>query len=590
MQKYICKCGKIFEKSSNADTTGYVLQNFSPQHECYGCPFIVTERNWVTKEIIKRECRATPKITYRSFCHIGTDDNDYTACHLYSLDLVFVRRVLNYVNSLEGAENNTHAIPDEWRAADFGICYHFNARSESEQPYGHNKTDGCYGLGIFPLYFQKNKKGTAARREVMRVFFNEQGFRKGTTEESEKQIVLQRIEIAKENAQGKCEPKKAEVTTMKFDIGAMISNASPAAAGTTAVQEIPVDMLIPYGNHPFTLYTGERLNDMVQSVKNNGILTPILVREKGGKYEILAGHNRTNAAKLAGLTTVPAVVKSNLSDDDADMYVIETNVLQRGFKELKISEQAAVVALRHSKMFDENKIKAIHDELCSIEAGAEVKPDSKLARVGEEYGLSKNTIARLIRVNKLLTADSNFTIAVDTGKMPVRAAVELSYISSKAALAAIFEKYKEGVVIDNIWKDAVKIDMKLAEKLRELFEDFDGTQKAAELAIKGMERSNAKAPRQRTHKLSTDTYCKYFTDEDSDEHINEVISAALEQYFANINNSIDLAVSETMEEFGKELIEKSKDIEKIEPSEEAKAKFEAAINKEYGKEANPEKI
>ena len=551
MQTYICKCGKTFEKSANADTTGYVLQNFSPQHECYGCPYIVIERDWQTKEIIKRECRATPKITYHSFCHIGTDDKDYTSCHLYSLDLVFVRRVLNYVNSLEGAENNTHAIPDEWRAADFGICYHFNTRSESKQPYGQNKTDGCYGLGIFPLYFQKNKKGTAARREVMQVFFNEQGFRKGTTEESEKQIVLQRIEIAKENAQGRCKPEKTEEKIMKFDVTSMLSSI-PATVKALSVQEIPIDLLVPYGKHPFTLYTGERLDDMVQSVKSNGILTPIIVRDASGKYEILAGHNRTNAAKLAGLTTVPAVVKTNLSDEDAEMYVIETNLMQRGFKDLHISEQAAVVALRHSKMFNENKIKAIHDELGAMEAGAEeTKNDSKLARVGEEYSLSKNTVARLIRVNKLLTADNKYTVAVDSLKLSVRAAVELSYISSKEALAAIREAYNDSVVIDNTWQDSVKIDMKLAEKLRELFEGFDGTQRAAELAIKGMERNNKKPSKQRTYKLSSETFSKFFTDNDSNEHINEVISAALEQYFAN--NVLDTEVSDMMEKYGEEI-------------------------------------
>lgn len=112
MQTYICKCGKTFEKSTTADTTGYVLQDFSPQHECFGCPYIVTVRDWVTQKITKQECRATPKIQYRSFTDIGTDDKDFRSCYLYSLDLVFVKRVLNFVNSLEGAENHNHTIPD----------------------------------------------------------------------------------------------------------------------------------------------------------------------------------------------------------------------------------------------------------------------------------------------------------------------------------------------------------------------------------------------------------------------------------------------------------------------------------------------
>lgn len=317
---------------------------------------------------------------------------------------------------------------------------------------------------------------------------------------------------------------------MKFDVKSMLSTTS-ATAEALSVQEIPVDMLVPYRKHPFTLYTGERLDDMVQSVKNNGILTPIIVRDAEGKYEILAGHNRTNAAKIAGLTTVPAVVKTDLSDEDAEMYVIETNLMQRGFKDLHISEQAAVVALRHSKMFDEDKLKAIHDELGAMEAGAEKpKADSKLAMVGEEYGLSKNTIARLIRVNKLISACDKYKIAIDTNRLSVRAACELSYIRSVTALNAIFEKYKEFVVIDNIWNDVVKIDIKLAAQIRDIFEGFDGTQKAAELALRAIQKVE-KPSRPKSYKLSADTYSKYFNDNDTEEHINSVIQAALEQYF-----------------------------------------------------------
>lgn len=351
-------------------------------------------------------------------------------------------------------------------------------------------------------------------------FFNADGFRKNTSEEDEKNIILQRIEIAKENAQGRCEPEKTEEKIMKFDVTSMLSSI-PATAKTLSVQEIPIDLLVPYGKHPFTLYTGERLDDMVQSVKSNGILTPIIVRDAAGKYEILAGHNRTNAAKIAGLTTVPAVVKTNLSDEDAEMYVIETNLMQRGFKDLCTSEQAAVVALRHSKMFDEDKLKAIHDELGAMEAGAEKpKADSKLAMVGEEYGLSKNTIARLIRVNKLISACDKYKIAIDTNRLSVRAACELSYIRSVTALNAIFEKYKEFVVID----------IKLAAQLRDIFEGFDGTQEAAELAIRAIQKVE-KPSRPKSYKLSADTYSKYFNDNDTEEHINSVIQAALEQYF-----------------------------------------------------------
>lgn len=311
---------------------------------------------------------------------------------------------------------------------------------------------------------------------------------------------------------------------MKLDITGII--AGPASAGT-AVREIPIELLIPYSDHPFTLYKGERLDDMVQSVKTNGVLSPILVRELDGKYEILAGHNRTNAAKLAGLTAVPAVIKTGLSDEEADMYVTETNLIQRGFKELRISEQAAVVAYRHSKMFDEKKLREIRSELSDMEHNDGSK--SKLAQVGEEYELSKNTIARLIRINKLLTACDKYTIAVDEKILSARAAVELSYISP-AALGSIFSKYKTSIVVDNVWRDGVKIDMKLAEQLRDLFGGFIGTCEQAEHMLDALEKVNEK-PRKKSFKVRSEIVTKYFDSDESDDYINDIMDQALEMYF-----------------------------------------------------------
>lgn len=78
-----------------------------------------------------------------------------------------------------------------------------------------------------------------------------------------------------------------------FDIGTMMSQENQ-------IKNIPISSLVPYHNHKFQLYSGERLEDMVESVKKNGILIPIIVQPYGENYEILSGHNRTNAARLAG--------------------------------------------------------------------------------------------------------------------------------------------------------------------------------------------------------------------------------------------------------------------------------------------------
>ena len=567
MQTYICKCGKTFEKSSKAETTGYVLNDYSPQHECYGCPFIVTEQDWVTKEVVKRECRATPKITYLTRCCIGTEKGDFSSCKLYSLDLSFVRRVMNYVNSLDGIEKTEfgNRIPDNWRASDFGQCYSFN---------------DCFGLAIFDLNFQKNKKGTEARRLVKDRFFWSNGTRKDMTEEKEREIVLMRIQIAKENAGNKtigikteeksmCDDcinndencikpsedmcsgytskndnilnsaaadSKEENTTMgKFNINAFITQQEQ-------LKEISVDLLIPYHNHKFKLYEGERLEDMVSSIKANGILMPIIVRpapNDEGKYEILAGHNRCNAAKLAGLQTVPGIIKEGLSDDEAEMYVIETNTMQRGFNDLSVSEQAAVIAMRHSRMFDPAKREEIAKELTEFENtdGEETEKKSKLAITGEEYSLSKNTVARLIRVNALLEACDKFTLAVDSKDLSVRAAVELSYIHQNA-LEFIFEKYRKGIVIDNVWHDTVIISMSTAEWLREIFTDFRGSKEQAERLFWDANTEKTKnsidSITAKPIKISipSDTFRKYFNEETKPDEAADIIDKALQMYFS----------------------------------------------------------
>ena len=533
MQTYICKCGKTFEKSSKAETTGYALNDYSPQHECYGCPFIVTERDWITKEVVKRECRATPKITYLTRCCIGTEKGDFSSCKLYSLDLSFVRRVMNYVTSLDGAEEATefsNCIPNEWRASYFGQCSSFN---------------DCFGLAIFDLNFKKNKKGTEARRLVKERFFYEDGRRKEMTEEEERKIVLMRIQIAKENAGNKTiateqATERTEEDIMgTFKIDAFISQQQQ-------LKQISIDLLVPYHNHKFKLYDGERLEDMVNSVRENGVLTPIIVRpapNDEGKYEILAGHNRCKAAKLAGLTTVPGVIKEGLSDDNAELYVIETNTMQRGFGDLSVSEQAAVIAMRHSRMFDPAKRAEIARELTEFEEttngeGEDTEKKSKLAITGEEYSLSKNTVARLIRINALLEACDKFTFAVNTKKdLSVRAAVNLSYIP-KTALEVIFEKYKTHVLENQVWQFSVAISMSTAEWLREVFTDFRGTKEQAQ---KMLDKENVEKTRKEIDSITakpikisipSDTFRKYFNEETKPDEAADIIDKALQMYFS----------------------------------------------------------
>ena len=125
-----------------------------------------------------------------------------------------------------------------------------------------------------------------------------------------------------------------------------VSNAPKVIDGE--VKLIAINMLKPFSKHTFTLYQGERLDEMVESIRKNGVMIPIIARsiDNSDKFEIISGHNRVYASGLAGLEKVPAVIKVGLSDEESLVWAVETNLIQRGFSDLKISDQAFAVAMR----------------------------------------------------------------------------------------------------------------------------------------------------------------------------------------------------------------------------------------------------
>lgn len=306
-----------------------------------------------------------------------------------------------------------------------------------------------------------------------------------------------------------------------FDLGAMLSTPQNSI---NQVQQIPVNLLEPYHNHMFTLYEGERLEDMVQSIKSNGVLTPLIVQpSSNGKYEILIGHNRWNASKLAGKETVPAIVKQGLTAEEAEMYVVESNIMQRGFGNLKLSEQAAVVAMRQDKMFSQGKRTDIIHELQLIEhpelAEKEEKDTSKKSRdkVGEEYGLSGKTVSRLIRINKLIDMLKEL---IDSGMIPFLAGVQLSYLSesTQESVALLTEQYR--------------IDVKKAEKLHAA---ADNNGDLSDDKVKGIlsGKTESQQPKPKSVKISQASYFRYFSKKATSEEVSEIIEKALEMYFMN---------------------------------------------------------
>ena len=283
------------------------------------------------------------------------------------------------------------------------------------------------------------------------------------------------------------------------------------------IVSLPVEEIHPFHDHPFRLYEGDRLEDMVQSIKDHGVLNPVIVRKAARGYEMLAGHNRTNAAKLAGLTEVPAIVKTDLSDENAYVYVIETNLLQRSFAELLPSEKAAVLLARYEKISSQGKRNDIMQEIVALEdqkgtCGHDVHKSGKSRDgLGEEYGMPGRNIARYMRIDRLIP---EFKEAVDKGTLALVAAVDLSYLNVK--MQKIIHQVAEA--------EGKKLKPKQTGELRKLGKEI--TKEAVENVLAGKER---KKPQSVSVTLPVELYEKYFA-QMNDGEVREIMKKALEAY------------------------------------------------------------
>ena len=288
------------------------------------------------------------------------------------------------------------------------------------------------------------------------------------------------------------------------------------------VQDIETDLLENYHDHPFTLYTGKRLEDMVESIKENGILNPVIVLKKEtGTYEILSGHNRVNAAKLAKLKTVPCIVKENLTEEQVYTYVIETNLMQRSFSDLLPTEKALVLKMRYEKIASQGKRNDLQKEINNLEQGiiekeskAEDKTNSRKA-LGKEYHLSGASIARYLRLNEL---SKSWKQEVDEDQIGLTMAVELSYLS-KEIQEYLYQQCKE---LELSLKPSDAKTLHLMNRQEEMNQEMVATYLL-----------NLKKPKMKEYqniKLSQSIYQKFFQDK-AKEEAEGIIEKALEIYF-----------------------------------------------------------
>lgn len=295
---------------------------------------------------------------------------------------------------------------------------------------------------------------------------------------------------------------------------------------------LPPQAIRAFRGHPFRLYEGDRLNDLVESISEHGVLTPTIIRkierdEDGFEYEMLAGHNRQNAATIAGLDTIPCIVKENLSDQDAWIYVIETNVLQRSFSEMLPSEKAAVLTLRYSKMICQGRRNDIVEELKRLEnpdeirengtCGIECHKSKSRDVVGAEYDLKGRAVANYLRINELITPLKR---RIDDAEFPIVVAVQLSYLTEQ-----------EQQMVDDVLSGS---EYKVNEGKVVLLREYTGklTPERTEQILSGEFNRKPKKSTATAFKVKPAIYKKYFTASISQKEFDSIVDEALALYFA----------------------------------------------------------
>ena len=188
-----------------------------------------------------------------------------------------------------------------------------------------------------------------------------------------------------------------------------------ADAQRERVQEIPLDQLKPFRNHPFKVRDDQRMLDTVDSIREYGVLVPAIARpDPEGGYELISGHRRKRGCEMAGLQTMPVIIR-DLDDDAAVLVMVDSNI-QR--EELLPSERAFAYKMKLEAL----KHPGARSDLTSSQLGTKLRADELLA---QQAGESRNQVQRFIRLTELI---SELLDMVDERKLAFNPAVEVSYL------------------------------------------------------------------------------------------------------------------------------------------------------------------
>lgn len=294
---------------------------------------------------------------------------------------------------------------------------------------------------------------------------------------------------------------------------------SPMETGTLC--DFPLDQLNGFPGHEehFPLYTGERLADMVESIRRHGVQSPILVWQTGdGRYIIISGHNRANASAIAGLTTIPAVIRADLTQDAAEDLFFEMNFRQRSLADMLISQRVLCVAAHYNMLKRQGR-------RTDLQPAGTTSPDSQEkshtdAKIAQEYELTRDKVSKYCRYATLYRP---LLLLMDSGKrLKQLAAYEISFVEDHSLQACIYQLLSEG---------KVTLSTEKGKKLRALFEVGKLDEAQIKAILGGTGQAAKKASGRRVSVTLSPAFASYFPRKATAKQIEDTIQRALEMYF-----------------------------------------------------------
>lgn len=275
---------------------------------------------------------------------------------------------------------------------------------------------------------------------------------------------------------------------------------------TEGTIDIDVEAIYPFENHPFKVLDDERMEELTESIRTSGVLTPVLVRpDDEGTYEMISGHRRLRAAKRAGLRKIPAIIKE-MTDDEATIAMVDGNI-QR--EEILPSEKAFALKMKMAalkKQGKRNDLATSSTEWTKSRAGD---------IVGEAEGISKSQVHKYIRITELIP---KLLDMVDEKRLALAMAVEISFFN-KNVQQWLYEYIKENGMIKQ----------EQIMELRQYREDKSMTQ---EQLIGILVKSRSTTEKRKKITITERKLNKYFPAYYSQTEIERVIVGLLEQWKA----------------------------------------------------------